>query len=519
MSNFAYGWLLCVEQSQFHTAILSSETSPVAVPRRMAVQGTPTKVIYSPRLNKLIVLYYKLHITSRPQMNRHPARASKPFREYMIAFVDPDSNTDISNDKLEPDDEYGNRSSTIIQGKPGENYLGIIEWFPKNNDGIHHMLIVNTMIEPSADSSIRQPSGRILFFTVSNDDKPKLILKKTIEKNSPVLALASSGSNSLVYCYGTDICLHNLKVTSNGGRWQDPCILSLRSRGHHISISQSFVYVTTSSYGLAILKIEGSKLTHQFNDESARDDLYHLNLPEHSTILTSQKSGTITGLWQPPEKGINNSTSTIFEAKLPTSITRFRRIIRPFWQQSTDTEKISETIIGSSTDGSMFQFDIVSEACWRLLIFIQRLTFCNPAICPYSNHVQARRQLFDYSPRNPFNMHINGNILQRLSVQGYERTLLTMLDREHILNFLISHEQMLMVMLAQHPNRGHIAENEYMEPRQVAEVIASMEAAARQVRITELAREVGLMGADISDLVQKVAQWIRPMLRGVMGDI
>lgn len=503
--SFARGWFLCVEQSQIHIASLSSEPSPALVPRYMPLEGTPTRIIYSVRLKKLIVLYHKISINARIPTNGHQIRANQRRLNCMIALVDPDINTD--NIKLEPNEDE-NKSPNISQGKPGERFLGVTEWYPEGNSVVHHMLVVNTMVMHLPP---RQPSGRVLFFSVSVAGA--LTLKKTIDKDAPVYSLAPCGLSSLVYCYGADICFHHLEITSNGKKWQDPVILPLRSRGLHISVYQAFVYVTTSEYGLAIFKVEDHKLIHQLNDERTRDDLYHLTLPEQSLILTSQKSRTISGLWQPSEKRINNSTSTVFEAKLPGSITRFRCINRPLWQQSFNSEKPTEVIIGSSTDGSMFQFEILDESSWRLLVFIQNMAYRNTDICPYANIVQAHRQLLVPSPESPLNMHVNGDVLRRLITRGGERTLLAMLEKEHILKILMSHEQILLIMLRQLPMHSQIDDHEYMEPDEVAEEIASMEAEARQGQMIELAKEVGLTGDNAQDLMQKVVQWMRHKLQ------
>lgn len=506
--SFARGWLLCVEQNQIHIATLSSEPSPTIIPRYLPFEGTPTRVIYSVRLKKLIVLYYKISINARIPTNGHQVRVNQRRVEYMIAVIDPD--VDANNIKLEPDNggDEENKSPAIIPGKPGERFLGIIEWYPEGNNEVHHMLVVNTMVEHLPP---RQPTGRVLFFSVSVVGA--LTLKKTIDKDAPVYSLASYGLSSLIYCYGTEMCLHNLEITSKGKKWQDPIIMPLRTRGLYLSIHQNFVYVTTSEFGLAIFKVEDNKLIHQFDDGRARDDMFHLTLPEQSLVLTSQKTRTITGLWQPSEKITKKVTPAIFEARLPGSVTRFRRISRPLWQQSLDSESPSEAIIGSTTDGSMFQFEILHESSWRLLAFIQNMAFRNPAICPYGNFVQAHRKLLDPSPANPLNMHVNGDILHRLIAQGSERTLLAMLGKEHILEILLNHHPILMIMLSQHPRRGPISDHKYMEREEVAAEIASREAEARQSQIIELAGEVGLTGKDGLELVQKVVEWMRHKLQ------
>lgn len=503
-SSFVSGWLLCVEGDQVHAAALSSELNSVALPRRLPVEGTPTRVIHSNRLGKLIVLYYKITSTRQP-IGGYQMRTNQHFFEYMISLMDPNIDYNI---KLESNDENAIKHSATISGKPGERFLGVMEWYPQGNNEVHHMLVVNTMID---HLSSHQLSGRLLFFSVSATGT--LTLKKTIDKDGPVCSLAAYGSSSLIYCYGDNICLHKLEINSSGKKWQDPVILPIRSRGLHLSIHQDFVYVSTSAYGLAILKVEDGALVHQFNDEIARDDLYHLTLPEQSLILTSQKSRTITGIWQPPEKRIDNSTSTIFEAKLPGSITRFRRITRPLWQSASDTEEPSEAIIGCSTDGSMFQFEILDEPSWRLLAFIQNLAFRNPDICPHSDSIQAHRKALDPSPKNRFNMHVDGDVLQSLMTRGGGKTLLAMLGKDHIQKMLLRNKHVFSIMLALHLRHPDVANYQELGREELVEAIASREALARQEKFAQFAREVGLAGENEMEVVQKVVRWLRLKLR------
>ena len=486
------------------------------VPRRLTIEGTPQRVMYSARLDKLVVLYYKDQFM--PTDGRHVG-ANQRFLQYAVTFVDP------NDDPIKPDpDEDDATLSTVSQGRPGEVFLGSTEWFPEGSNGVHHMLVINT---GTTHMPPQQPLGRILVFSISNAGV--LTLKSTIEKQAPVQALVPYSSSSLLYCCGLELCLQTLDSSpsyASGRKWQEPFKFTLRAPGRRLSVVEGFIYISSGN-SLSIFTFENNTFVPQFNDEVARDNLCHLNLPEHSLILSSQTSKMIAGLWQPPKKRINNSTSTLFEANLPASVTSFCRVKRPLWQRDFGHGVASDTIIGCSINGSLFQFDILDEASWRLLIFIQNLALRNPEVCPSLDAIVAHKRSLDPSPADPLNMHVNGDILRRLLERAAERSLGRMLSPEHIADVLLSQEHIFHVMSAQQPGLdldGVDLENPHARATVIREV-AQREAALRRNLFHEVAAGVGLtkseegegcMRDDGEVLEQKVMHWMAYRLRKVM---
>ena len=493
------GSVFSVESSQVYLAKLWPDNEPGMIPRRIRIGGTPKRVKYSPKLDKLIVLYYFTRATQQP---------TAPDRQYSIALVNPDAQG-LSRTSGEILPEGVEVSS---QFKPGEITLGVTEWFPQGNSGDHHVLVVHTLLQHATSG---QSSGRICLFSISTTGG--LSLKKAVEREAPVHALTTYGSNSLLYSCGNELFLQTLSTNSNSSGWkfQDCSKFALFSQVRHISICEPFVYVSTSDKSLLIFKVKEKKLVLHFNDDFARDNLFHLVIPRRSLILTSQTRQMITGLWQPAEAEDTASVKTVFQAALPGSITRFRRIDPLTWKQGSHFES-SDIAVASMTDGSLFQLNILDEDAWRLLAFIQMLAFRSPGICPFVNHMDAYRRSLEPSSAKPIFMHIKGDILRRILERGGERSLLEMISPESILKVVVSHEQIFRFVLAQQTRAADITSaqhNNNSDPRmKMAIEFTKRETQARQKLMWKYARAVGLDATNAEDLVAMVIHW---MIQGI----
>lgn len=489
--------LLCVEGNKTHVAYVPLDSAPCMVPRRIHVQGTPTRVIYSQRLNKLIVLYYQIIVPHSAKSAGHGGKSDIRSLQYKIAIVDPDV------ESLGPNPDEDNLLQSKFTGKLGERFLGVTEWFPQSGERVHHMLVVHTLLEKPILSKSR---GSILFFSVS--DTGHLTLERQDGKDSPVHALVPYGPNSLLYCCGKDLYLQTREETINesagsSGKMQEPVKYGLNTRGFHISTHGPLIYVTTDGNGLSIFKHEGDKLIPYLNDEIARQGLYHLAFPEQSLIITSQRTSTIAGIWQPPERSVSNSTSTVFTATLPGSITRFCQIRRPPWQRhlhikasghpqpaepsQPETEPLapswSEPILGSTTNGTIMQLEILDKRSWRLLRFLQNMAMRDPLICPFGDPLVLRKRHIEPSPALKDNLHVNGDILRRILERGAEPLLRAMLERDP------------------------------PKPDRRGESGDFTHAYWRQARFTAMAAAVGLVWLDVDDLMVKVIRWLRYRLQ------
>ena len=410
-SGFTQGLLLCVERSQIQMARIAGSSEPGMVPRHIHIKGTPTAALYSQRLKKLVVLFYQIIIT--PAIQRNGTRITPNHRsfKYETIIIDPDVES-IGQCLEEGNDIAFNPAFT---GNPGEEFVGVSEWFPNDGKGLHHMFVVL----PSQSES----NGRILFFAASERG---LDFKREFEEGAPIRALAPYGPNSLIYCCGGDLCLLTLDVRAgkSSGKILQPFKLGLGAEGLHISTNEPLVYVTTDKNGLLVFKTEENKLVPHLSGEGERIGLHHLTIPKLSLTITSQKDSTISGLWEP-------STSTGFEATLPGSITRFPQIRRPSWQNLFGIERslaASEPIMGISTNGAVYQFEILDEHSRSLLRFIQNMAMRDRRVCPFGDEFLFRSRHLDPCLNRRANLHVDGDILRRLLDRDAENTLRGMLE-------------------------------------------------------------------------------------------
>ena len=436
---------VCIDGDQLHTISLGEQ--PKMVPRCLELGGSPVRVLHSTRLNELIVLHNKFEVLRAARhIDGQPKVAGKRTLRPIISFVDPDFVPITKPDPDAMDTDGGevlnkNEASMISECKPGEKFLGMIEWIPRIRDKHHHMLVIHTILTRQ-----NKPAGRLLFFAVperQGNQSPKLVMKKSIDTDAPIYSIAVYPHQSLVYCCGNDLCLQSLGAAEPPRiRLQAPVKVAMRSPGRHISVTEPYIYVSSSRESLSIYRYQNGQLIYQFGDQSARCGLHHLHLHSKSLVLASDMSGTVVGLWQPPEPRIDNAMATVFEAVLEGSITRLRLIDRPVWSHDPHdsvsnngkkpvSSSISgdETILGSSADGTLTQMSILSSSEWRLLRFVQNMAERHPLICPFHRGNPYKRQV-EPSAAQPQYMHVNGDILDRILDRGGESLLNDMLDVE-----------------------------------------------------------------------------------------
>lgn len=403
-SGVAKGLLFSVGGGQIHMSKLLSEAEPPKpaanprmIPRRIPVPGTPVKLIYSDRLKKLVVIYYTIDII-QGDGNRNSA-AKQRFLKYRLAVIDPDAT------ELDRDASISSVESPIYS-KPGERFLGLVEWFPQVGENIHHFFIVHTILSRRDPAESR---GRILIFAVSDHiGRNVLTFKRHWDKEAPVYALAPYGQNSIVYSCGKHLCLQSLETSpstvGSTAKLSTPITFDLMTRGLSISVDDDeFIYVTTDGNGINIFALQDKGLVRHCISEKAREGIHHIVVSQQDLVLTSQRDKTVTGLWQHAYCSLPYSAEAIFEATLPGSITRFVPIRRPLWQQAPALEDTDfptphdvltgrsafhtdeDPIIGTSTNGAIYQFQILETGPWRLLRFLQNLVMRHAEICPFSD--------------------------------------------------------------------------------------------------------------------------------------
>ena len=465
--GFADEHLFCIEGNHLRQVDIGKTSQPHMVTRRSNLDGTPSRIIYSEKLGRLIVLYTKIRVQPA-QRGAHHSRMGQRSLQTVLGFLDPNKpfnrpDPATTGPTRVLHEAESKRVANIIfmqECKPGERFLGMTEWFPTNGPNKFHMLVVHTMLVHDGD---KLPTGRLIFYTPSIDSSGYVTLKhkKSTDLNAPVYAVVPYGSSSLIYSCGNVIYLHTLDLSSDPLRWLSPATFRMGSRGAHISAHMPFVFVTTANESLLVLKVEKAEpagqtrdtLLFHYSDEMARDGIFHLAIPEQGLVLTSSKDCLTVGLWMAPESRISKSLTTVFQADLPGSITRFCHLTRP--AERTDMlsnmsadGRLADPILGSSTDGTFYQLDILDEPTWRLLRFIVNMAKRNPIICPFRDTYQRAshdipRPHIEPSAGNTRHRHINGDILIRLLERGAVRLLQDMLQRtpedDYIVDFDTAH--------------------------------------------------------------------------------
>ena len=512
--GFMEGAIYFLAESQLHLACLKQE--PYLVPRQLLIGGSPTRILYSSFLQKFIALYIRISITQPRQTNGHHVRAAQRALRPVIGFLDP------SSDSVEHDpDGIDNRGVRPLgECNPGEKVLGMMEWFPlEDDDKTYPLLILNTLVKQSGQAA----SGRLLLFAIRRGVNGEVALdykNACLEFDFPVYAVASYGRSSLIYCCGKELVLHKL-VMNGSKRWNQPVRYTMGSPAAHIIVHADEVYVTTTKDSLNIFKIEDDKIIYQFTDQVARNGLHHLVVPNHSLTLVSGMGCEVVGLWKPPSLRIDNSMCTVFQAVLPGSITRFRHITRARWyRESSMTSKLkisdktpsflksssnmaiprknhineghpnrtADAIIGSSADGTLYQFDILNEPSWRLLRYIQNMVMQDAVVCPFPNYFQNPN--IEPSTSVKRHMQVNGDILHRLIDRGGVILLENILDRD-----VENHSQDMMDL-------------DTMDEDDEERRASSENASPRRERFKELVAEVSDLADGKRDMAA-VVQWIR----------
>ncbi|KAK3044935.1 hypothetical protein LTS18_015007, partial [Coniosporium uncinatum] len=176
--------------------------------------------------------------------------------------------------------------------------------------------------------------------------------------------------------------------------------------------------------------------TNGADHASANELLVSSEVDTPNLVLVADKAKGLVGLAHPLVDRHQQVTSTLFEAHLSKSVMRLKRAsIRPPWQQRNIKGVLVDDIIGSCTDGRMFQFSIVNAAVWRLLKFIENLCRwademamldVSDGSCVYVVVDPDRDTARTRSSKTGY--HVDGDILDRLLKVGGRRELKRMLE-------------------------------------------------------------------------------------------
>jgi hypothetical protein len=189
----------------------------------------------------------------------------------------------------------------------------------------------------------------------------------------------------------------------------------MTSHAIHLTTSSPFIRATTAADSIQTFKLSSTPSVNNpgqtsyslklfSSDSIARETLIHipLQIPQPSEppprtssspisqllnttptkrniILASDRSGTVFALSHPEFQIYQTAAPTLFELTLAQCVTHFVQSpsIRPPWRRITDPGVIEADILGSCTDGTIYQFSIVDNKSRLLLKFLENLVKWN----------------------------------------------------------------------------------------------------------------------------------------------
>ena len=392
--------LFCLEGGDVHCADLDILTEPQVLPRKLAIDGTPSRILYSQRLHKLIVGYDKTIIkdVSGPKSRLHFPMVTTidPFRD----FSNMTSETSLATSDL------------IVQniGRSGEKILGIHEWCMTP----HYAIVINTIQNRKGGKA---PTGRILVYHVRIDEKGlNFKVKLALKQPAPVYALAILDHKSIVHCTGMRIVKHEKLLSSDGVTWkiQETAARELPSTGVAISAVNGKVFVSTKIHSTMVYRVEDNTFIPVVSDQVARNVSTHLVRESPPIVHVAGTNGILGGLKTPNLEPLNRSFITAYEAKLSSSITRLLAAhLQPLWYREHQEE--GTLALASSLNGAIYQFQPLPKSTAICLKFIQNLVERIPE--NDASKVPPRRPHVMPSPNDA--LHVDGDVLARFLRLGH----------------------------------------------------------------------------------------------------
>ncbi|TID20590.1 Cleavage/polyadenylation specificity factor A subunit [Venturia nashicola] len=418
--------IACIDGSTLRIAVL--DNSLRVVPRRISLNrdinspdskgvlvepsGTPQLLLYSPRLEALIIGSVKYELKARSTTYPGPTAPYLGLRTNRGAFQfmpldKEDSPAGVG--ELQPMDK-----STLIELLPGEKPLTMVEFRYRRDSerpaysGYHHFLLAGTKRTHEDGNQ----TGRLIFLRPTRKQNHTIEVDMPIQRDFdyPIRALAICDTK-IVMSGNKIITVYELiNVPGRGLRLNTLASANLVSHAINLTTSSPFIRVTTAADSIQTYVLESKPsakdptLLHYnlrlfSSDSLAREALTHLPLhvPLPSTrpsrissspisaslnssetpniVLASDRSGSVFALLHTETQSYQTASQTLFELTLPQCVTHFAKssAIRPPWRAIADPGVLEANILGSCTDGTVYQFTIIDNETRVLLKFLENL--------------------------------------------------------------------------------------------------------------------------------------------------
>ena len=421
------------------------ENRPKVVPRSLAVNGTPTRVIYSKSYACFVTVGSEFSVHDSVSSHSSTSRSTRPAVHFKASGL--------------RDWEYVHYLS------PGAHVYSMVEWNYEDPPGKKRsFILLGTGYVANTVSS----KGEVLLLqpTLRNGTVVDVRSHKVKVLDNAVYALGLYGRLGLVACTKPWTYLYEYQPGENNSRFVEVCKFRTSSPGVYVTATPPLINISTADDSLVTLchDIETNNLKPIGLDARGRKSAYHLalDIPNPSSIVPSSQASAhhhtatrlslslvttrdcrLVGMLapSPAARSITHTVHTVFSATLRKSLIRTTRAnIRPPWKAQSVTGVLEDRIIGVTVDGTLAGAAILESTLTDRLRWVQKLCERSKRICPMATRhsVQGFKGDFDEENgpvplpppgfesngtaaprlRKPEEMHVNGDILQRLLDRG-----------------------------------------------------------------------------------------------------
>ena len=398
--NHLEATLVCVTRNDLLVSSLSLESS--IVPRRMLLSGDPHRMVHVKGLNRFAVAITQTKLIA----DRAPDRPARRILRPAIQFLDPDHRGPSSPHK-----------QIVLLGQAGSRITSLISWTAVHDKANVKVIVVGLYIDGPDTAHC---DGRIVYLTVARGGQPNgdldIDIKRTIRLvGAPVYSLALYGQSSLVVCAGTELFLQSLDLSTKN--WNRSTRCSLPSPAVSLHVSNHFVYATTARHSLKVFEVQDGELKLRAQETKTRDairDATHFVGTDEGGLLAvaSNKGGRVLGYLKQEQGGF----SLLFDARFPVAI----NCLRDHGKGSSITTA-GKKYYGSTQDGALYQFTVLSRREWEFLNFIAGLLWRKPTIESKVKRKGSSIQRKERKKPRPTDMHISGDHIADLLHSGPDK--------------------------------------------------------------------------------------------------
>ena len=395
------GLLIGVTANDLFFSSLTSQQQ--AVMRHFPVSGIPKRILHSKYLKQLVV-------GIEGSSSQNGETQSNDSRTPQLYFT--------TGNPSDPESSEIGHAQTVVIGDPGERIKAMVEYSPTDGSKHYEMIAVALGKETKEPNGVARYMSKVVCLSLKHIMKGNAAGAKARPvmtfPGKRVAALCLLGKSSLLIGAGNEIVSHSLDVETK--KWSTRSRHPLPSQASSIHTQGSFIFVACTKHSLLILHEDDGKLKFYASDSGAKVTNNVLAFDRYKAVVTSvsDKGTNLIGF---AEDRLSNGYRQLFDANVPLMIDRLR---------ASTAVPPSPTgracFVGSTSDGTLYQFVTIKPDEWALLDFLQKLWLQEKESPATDRWGKARRSSTEGDSRVPVptaeQMHINGDILSGMLEQG-----------------------------------------------------------------------------------------------------